>query len=151
MDGGETWHDIGVGLEGQVLAIAVDPQRPGRVYASTESGIYSISRPQPTPTVVETEEALPTAFNLLKNYPNPFNAGTNLLFSLSEKSRIELAIYNLLGQRVRTIADGSRKPGTHSVYWDGRDDSGTELASGVYFYRLETGGIEKTRKLLLIR
>jgi len=90
---------------------------------------------------------------LSANYPNPFNIATTIRFALPSRSDVELAIFNLAGQQVATLVEGVREAGTYTVRWDGRDDSGRELASGVYLYRLQTsdGRQMETRKLLLLR
>ena len=93
----------------------------------------------------------PESFALAQNYPNPFNSGTVIRFDLPAAQAVELAVYNLSGQQVTTLVTGPREAGTYSVRWDGRDDDGRELASGVYLYRLRTGTQVETRKLLLIR
>ena len=108
----------------------------------------------PTPGTVVSEESVatvPEALYLSQNYPNPFNSSTTIRFDLAEAGEVELALYNLAGQLVAMPARGSREAGTYALSWDGRDDGGTELASGVYLYRLVAGGQTETRKLLLLR
>jgi len=109
----------------------------------------------PEPTVVEASEgmALPSGYALSQNYPNPFNSSTSICFTLPTNADVELSIFNLAGQQVATLVEGVREAGTYTVRWDGRDDEGRELASGVYLYRLRAGDGKQvtTRKLLLIR
>jgi len=88
---------------------------------------------------------------LSESYPNPFNPITTITFTLPERAYVTLEIYNLLGQRVRTLVDGVREAGSHSALWDGRDDSGRVLPSGVYLYWLRAGGLVQARKMLLLR
>ena len=105
-------------------------------------------------TVVEEEEpgAVPETFALDQNYPNPFNSGTVIRFALPTADDVELAVYNLAGQRVVNLAQGPRAAGAYTLRWDGRDDAGRELASGMYLYRLQAGEqLVETRKMLLIR
>lgn len=99
-----------------------------------------------------TAGGAPAGFSLSQNYPNPFNSETVIGFTLPMEEEVELSLYNLGGQRVATLARGWRPAGYHTVRWDGRDDLGRELASGVYLYRMEpesrwTGAW----KLLLLR
>jgi immune inhibitor A len=101
--------------------------------------------------VVAGMEAAPLRFALSTNYPNPFNPTTTLRFSLPQAGEAELSIYNLLGQCVATLVHGPQEAGPHTLVWNGRDDQGRELASGVYFYRLQAGTQVQTRKLLLLR
>ena len=109
--------------------------------------------PQPPRTaVVESQEAtIPQSFTLSQNYPNPFNPETTIHFDLPQAVEIELALYNLTGQKVATLAHGRREAGTYSLLWNGRDEDGRELASSVYLYRLQAGSQLETRKLLLLR
>lgn len=90
-------------------------------------------------------------FSLGQNYPNPFNHRTLIQFTMPTPGEVELVLYNLLGQRVATIARGAHEAGTHIVAWDGRDEFGHDLASGVYLYRIQTGESARTRRLLLLR
>jgi len=96
---------------------------------------------------------LPPTFALAQNYPNPFNRTTVIRFALSQDDMVILTVYNLAGQQVATLAQGVQKFGTYTVRWDGWDDDGRELASGVYLYRLRTGDGKQveTRKLVLVR
>ena len=94
---------------------------------------------------------LPTAFSLSQNYPNPFNPETNIEFALASQARVHLAVYNLLGQHITTLAAGVYPAGVHSVVWRGTDDQGRAVASGMYFYRLETPDNSRTRKMMLLK
>ena len=106
---------------------------------------------QSTDTVVESG-AEPAVFALHPNYPNPFNRGTVLSFSLPEAwPEVELAVYDLLGQKLAVLIRGARGSGFHSVAWNGRDDSGRPLASGSYLYRLRAGPYRAVGKLMLLR
>ena len=104
------------------------------------------------PTAIEATAApTPASWSLLPNYPNPFNAGTILPFLAPDSAPAALHIYNLHGQKVRTLTTGQVAAGYGEAAWDGRDHSGHVVASGVYLYRLETEGVELTRKLLFLR
>lgn len=98
------------------------------------------------------EHARPIAgYELYQNYPNPFNGGTNIRFTVRKTGVITLTIYNILGQNVQTLETGYRSVGTYQTSWEGTDQSGRPLASGVYFYRLETGEGAETRQMILVR
>jgi hypothetical protein len=104
----------------------------------------------------QTAGALPTRFALEQNFPNPFNSGTVIRFSLpgtaaDRQLAVELAIFNLVGQQVASLGAGEYLPGTYEVRWDGRDQSGRELGSGLYFCRLRAGGQVETRRMVLLR
>ena len=103
--------------------------------------------------VVALEESpiLPDRITLLQNYPNPFNASTTLRYDLPNSGRINLAVYNLAGQEVVHLAGGWRPAGTHQGVWNGRNSRGVEVASGVYFARLEMELGVYTHKLLLLK
>ena len=104
------------------------------------------------PTAVAVETAVgPRQFNLAQNYPNPFNGATVIEFETAAPGMVRLVLYDVLGQRVRTLADGKHSAGRHRVVWDGRDGGGHALASGVYFYRLWAGAREQRRSLVMLR
>jgi len=100
----------------------------------------------------DNEALLPTSFALRQNYPNPFNPTTIISFSLPKRSDVELTIYNMLGQTIRTLLSQSMPAGEYSVTWDGKDKSGSSVASGVYLYRLRVGAeFSETRKMVLLK
>ncbi|MEZ4765761.1 MAG: FlgD immunoglobulin-like domain containing protein [Calditrichia bacterium] len=90
-------------------------------------------------------------FELAQNYPNPFNPTTTIEYRLATAGNISLKIFNIAGQEVRTLVNAAQTAGRYSVNWDGRDNRGMPVASGVYFYRLETQAAVQSRKMLLIR
>ena len=104
-------------------------------------------------TAVETfdQASVPQAFSLAQNAPNPFNSETVIRFALPQPSQVELTIYNLLGQPVAILVQGSSAAGTFSVRWDGRDQAGRAVTSGVYLYQLRAGEYTEVRKLLLLQ
>ncbi len=104
---------------------------------------------QPASDVDDNGPALPAAFALEQNYPNPFNPTTAIAFALPRASQVTLEVYNVLGQKVRTLVDGMHQAGYYSVVFDGRDDARKELASGVYLYRLRTDTDTQTHKMIL--
>ena len=107
---------------------------------------------QTATAVVETRTTpVPQAFVLMQNYPNPFNSSTVIHFSLPTSDIVDLSIYNIAGQQVATLAQGMRQAGTHVINWTGKDDNEHALASGLYFYRLQSRTHQQTRKLLLLR
>ncbi len=88
---------------------------------------------------------------LAQNYPNPFNAGTVISFSLPQRSHVSVDVFNILGQRVKRLVNEDRSAGAYRVEWDGSDQSGNQVASGVYLYRLDAGGRSLARKMILLR
>lgn len=90
-------------------------------------------------------------FRLQQNYPNPFNPTTEIRYTLALSGRVELVIFNLLGQRVKTLVSAQQSRGHHIVKWNGADDHGRLVSSGVYFYLLKSGAFRTVKKLLLVR
>ncbi|RKY83814.1 hypothetical protein DRQ09_09485, partial [candidate division KSB1 bacterium] len=85
-----------------------------------------------------TSRTIPEKFDLFQNYPNPFNSETVIKFQLPEPGRVSLIIYNLLGQKIRTLVDSYKNSGYYSIKWDGKNDTGERVSSGIYFYKIQT-------------
>ena len=96
--------------------------------------------------------AAPAALALQGNHPNPFNPRTTIRFQLGvDAARASLRVYDVSGRLVRTLVDGALGAGDHEVTWRGRDERGSEVASGVYLYRLEADGVSRSRPMVLVR
>jgi hypothetical protein len=93
----------------------------------------------------------PITFALYQNYPNPFNPETEICFQLPNEIQVSLAIYNLLGQKIRTLINKSMVTGIHSIKWNGRDEFGNTVASGVYLYALQAGKFFDVKKMILMQ
>ncbi|MCK4404108.1 MAG: T9SS type A sorting domain-containing protein [candidate division Zixibacteria bacterium] len=108
---------------------------------------------QTTPVEWEEEDfsQLPKEFDLRQNYPNPFNPTTIIEYALPKVSQVKIRIYNILGQKVRNLVDEPQEPGYKTIHWDGKDDGGNEVSSGVYFYRIEAGDFVKCKKMTLLK
>jgi len=94
---------------------------------------------------------IPKSYSLEQNFPNPFNPSTTLAFSIPSAGRVTLEVYNINGQLVRVLVDESLPAGRHEIIWDGKDGRSNPVASGIYFYRLESGAFSNTRKMTLIK
>ena len=116
-------------------------------------GLWEIVLPQAATetAVAEAEGVVPAEFALAQNFPNPFNASTTIAFQLGLPSQVELAVYNISGQRVRTLISGSLPAGHHRLQWDGRNDRGEPAASGAYLYQLSASDFVATRQLMLLK
>jgi hypothetical protein len=99
----------------------------------------------------EPIQALPDAYRLAGNYPNPFNPQTTIAFDLPEAQRVRLVIYDLKGRLVEELISEPMEAGSHSVVWSGTDRSGRRVASGVYFYRIQAGPLQDTRRMMLVK
>lgn len=95
--------------------------------------------------------AIPKTYQLFQNYPNPFNPETMIKYDLPNSGHVTIMVYNVLGQKVKTLVDEHRDTGHHSVNWDGKDEQGEEVASGIYFYKIKIPGFEKTKKMVLLK
>jgi hypothetical protein len=93
----------------------------------------------------------PDKYMLIGNYPNPFNPATTIEYNLPKRSQATLRVFNLLGQNIRTLVDAVQEPGMHTVLWNGKDDFGQQVSSGVYFYQLKTTERVETKKMILLK
>ena len=93
----------------------------------------------------------PLEFALHQNYPNPFNPETNIQFDVAEKSDVSISIFNIVGQKVATLVDGSMEPGVYNIKWNGLNDKGSALPSGMYFYEMRSTGYHSVMKLVLVK
>jgi len=109
----------------------------------------------PAPTSVGTDSdggnSAPETFGLAQNYPNPFNPETTIQYTLKQAGEVKVSIYNALGQRVRELVNSVQPAGEYRVTWNGRDASGAQVSSGIYFYRLQAAGTNLVRKMTLLR
>ncbi len=100
---------------------------------------------------VQGSDHQPTAFNLGQNYPNPFNPVTSIDYAIPQSSHVKLTIFNALGQKVRDLVNETLAPGNYKTIWDGKNQNGAVVSSGIYIYRLEVGNNVAQRKMLLIK
>ncbi len=127
---------------------------PKYMHDSHNSGVFRME----DYTEVKDEEVIPvpSSFSLSQNYPNPFNPTTKIQFKvgsleLGNTIRTTLVIYNILGQKVRTLLDEERLPGNYQVIWDGKNQKGELASSGIYFYRLQSGDFTETKRMVFLK
>lgn len=120
-------------------------------YRVSEAVVSDAQHQDFTATIAGKLDGLPDDFALEQNYPNPFNPTTEIGFSLPHAAEVRLEVFNVMGQRVTVLADRAFEAGHQVVQWHGTDDHGSFVASGVYFYRLETRGFTETKKMLLLK
>jgi hypothetical protein len=119
----------------------------------TDLGVYGAFTTELLTDVKDDEQGsiIPEKFELRQNYPNPFNPVCNIEYALPRSSHITLSIYNILGQKVRMLVDEYQSAGYKSIRWDGRDNQGREVTSGIYFYRIEAGDFVQAKRMVLIK
>ncbi len=116
------------------------------------SNYYALAAPTSVTGIEESESnATPDDFVLRQNYPNPFNPSTNIQFELPTESHVQLSVYNLLGQRIAVLLDENKVAGVYTVQWNGKDDSGRPVSSGIYLVKLEAGNQIKIRRMTLLK
>lgn len=115
------------------------------------SDVYLIKTKTEAGGVEEATSLTPKAFFVFQNHPNPFTVTTEIEYGLPKNANVNITIYNLLGQRIATLVDRNKKAGYYTVRWDGKDNSGNKVVSGVYFCRLQTGEYKATKKMSLIK
>ena len=99
------------------------------------------------------KSALPKAFALSQNAPNPFNPATTISYSIPEgvAGQVSLKVFDMRGRLVRTLVDEVKEAGNYTIFWDGAAENGNKVASGVYFYRMISGSFSQTRKMVLVK
>ena len=112
---------------------------------------YTIFTPTLSTDIDDPQSGLPAHFALYQNYPNPFNPSTVIGFELARSSNVRLTVTNILGQEVKTLVNEVLSGGVHEVVWDGAEEGGRGVASGIYFYRIDAGDFQDVRKMLLVR
>jgi hypothetical protein len=127
------------------LVRAQDSQSQWSGYSAPISVIVSRS------VSVDNEQALPGDFNLMQNYPNPFNAQTVIAFTMASPGIVNLSVFDVAGRLVRTLSTGELDYGNHQIIWNGKDNRGNDVASGVYFYRLTAGEKSIIKRMVLLR
>ena len=139
------------GVSDSVVGVNPNPnwyrEDPNEYPGTPESGTIIIA----LPIEVTTVGATPMEYKLDQNRPNPFNKVTTITYTISQRVRVELIIYNLLGEKVKTLVNAVQGPGRYVVEWDGCDDNGRKVAPGIYFYQIKLGDRRSTRKLLFVQ
>lgn len=125
------WHHVSAADGGRILA-----KNTGKPMAVLYNPDYKI---------------VPNSYTLDQNYPNPFNPSTTIRYGVKSEGRVVIKVYNLLGQEVRTLVNEFKPAGVFRTVWDGRNNAGQAVATGVYVYRMQAGGIVKSRKMLFVK
>ena len=100
---------------------------------------------------IEKRSPLPDAYALIGAHPNPFNPVTTISYALPEQANAKVVVFNILGQEIRTLVSGVQPAGYYNVVWDGRDNTGIAVGSGVYLYRLTAGSFVESKRMTLLK
>jgi len=141
---GYIWHSVPVEIDtiNNTIRVSASHFSLWAVVEKDEALIANIASP---------DEVQQEGFGLFQNYPNPFNLQTTIRYKLSTSCRVKLEIFNSLGRLVTTIVDGEKAPGEYEVLWDGKDETGREVASGIYFYRLRMGTVYQVKRMTVLK
>ncbi|UCH10289.1 MAG: T9SS type A sorting domain-containing protein [Fidelibacterota bacterium] len=150
LDDGDTWDQFNLGLPDAVLVTDLSISESNRkIRASTHgNGVYERSLLAPSDIVYSTA---PVQFELRSNYPNPFNSTTSITFSIQENATASIHIYDVTGKLVKTFTEDQYIRGISRVVWDGRNDSGHRVSSGIYLYKLTVNGISQTARMTFVK
>jgi hypothetical protein len=140
--------EIGEPSEPGLAAVVVAPSG-SRLHPAVLPGQVRVE--EATTVEPEPPAVLPACYALEQNYPNPFNPSTAISFQLPKQTELFLEIFNILGQRVNLLLQGTLSAGTYNMLWDGVFDDGKQAPSGIYFYRLKAEGVSLVRKMVLVR
>ncbi|MGQ9708735.1 MAG: FlgD immunoglobulin-like domain containing protein, partial [bacterium] len=130
----------------RVFNLTLDPHNPHIVWLGTSgTGVYRGEF-----SITPIEESV-NSFCIYSNLPNPFKSQTAISYSLPYRGNVSLQIFDLSGRLIRNLFNGEKSPGVHTVKWDGKDDKGSKVVQGIYFYMLELQGRRMHQKLVLLR
>jgi hypothetical protein len=124
------------------------------IYIISNNKLYKRFLPQlePIPVNVKKDKIeIPNKMNIGQNYPNPFNPTTTIEYQLPQRGNVEIKIYNSIGEIIKTLITGEKEAGYYSVVWDGKNDAGNLVTSGVYFYQIKSGSFVQAKKMLLLK
>ena len=149
----EEANKIAFGMESTIAFQGTNKMRDRQKVWNTQTAKVNVTPPEEPVAVDEADESLPTAYALEKNFPNPFNPSTTIQYSIPADAagHVELVIYNMTGQKVRTLVSGAQEAGYYNIVWNGADDAGEVVASGIYLYKLVSGNFSKIEKMTFIK
>jgi flagellar hook assembly protein FlgD len=102
-------------------------------------------------TDVENDGLIPAVFEVSQNYPNPFNPSTTISYAIPQQSNVVVKIYDMLGREVKTLVSAEQIPGVYDVVWNGDDNFGSKVATGIYIYRVVAGQFATVKKMVLLK
>jgi len=146
MPDGKLWQKTEIVTNGQLTVDVPDEKLNYKIEAVKLEGLTLTSVQD-----LKNMNAVPTEFSLSQNYPNPFNPSTTISFSLPVSANVDLKVYNVAGQVIKTLMAGQLNAGSHQIQWDGTDVNGNNAPSGVYFYKLQAGEFNQTCRMQLLK
>ena len=147
-DGGATWNPVTSPTERTLQNVKF---LYGKFWAVGQFGTILSMKPKTTAVADYERRQIPTNYALHQNHPNPFNPSTAITYDLPKESLVKLVVYNVLGQKVRRLIEAKQQTGAHTVQWNGLDDYGRRMATGMYIYRIEAGRFIAVRKMVLMK
>jgi hypothetical protein len=139
-------------------AFGYDQNNNGRAWDNDGSGwtawnetYFMRAKLQTVTSAVEIDSRIPKEFLLEQNYPNPFNPTTTIIYSLPEGRDVHIAVYDVAGRKITELVNNYQTAGSYEVTWNGKDDAGNSVASGVYFSTIKAGNVVQTRKMMLMK
>jgi hypothetical protein len=151
-----TYYVVVAQAPGDAAGVSMRARVNSSAYGYAWYDDFSIQEIEDIITIIEENpgpisKIIPDNFNLMQNYPNPFNPETIIEFKVPERGAVILDIYNALGQKIRSLVDDIRQAGTYRVFWDGTDDFGNRVATGIYLYQLRGQNVQITKKMILVK
>ena len=123
----------------------------GETYVLQQGNSIEITNPEVTTLKLTKEEVVPLTFMVKQNYPNPFNPETVIEYSIPQNERVEISIYNTLGQKIKTLVSENKKAGFYEIVWDASNDAGLKVGSGIFFYSVKAGKNRSVKKMVLLK
>jgi len=139
-------HTVVIGHDMRVVYTAV-----GANDSAIRSAIESAINAMETEVGTQSEESVPSEWNLSVAYPNPFNPSTTLEYTLANATTVSINIYNVAGAKVTTLVNERKRPGSYPISWDGKAENGNVVSNGIYFIKLTTSEYEKTQQVMLLK
>ena len=150
-DNGTTWEPVNQNLSSPfILSMLVDPNAPNTIYAGTMGrGIFKTTVETHVNHILNADEKIKMVH--LTNFPNPFNSNTQIEYYLPQNGRVLLSLYDISGRLIHVLVDGYQPQGFHTLFWNGTDTAGNPVASGLYFYSLQTDLSKAVHKMVLLK
>ncbi len=149
-DGGKSWTQDNSGLA-NVAVFDLDYRASDNTIFAATHGRGMFSAPLTVTGVQNTNSNIPTTFHVFQNYPNPFNPSTIIQYSLPQANKVKIVVYDISGKEIAILADNFQNAGTYNVTWTGKNNSGQQVASGIYFYSVQAGNFSQTNKMVLLK